>query len=96
MYTHRYTQWDIDQLNRATVKIMEGSHTITAILIQNLGGTLWEDFLNSIPTNPRAMWLVYQKFTRAMKTIKGTITEMGGSYADDIRDMKLLTKAEFL
>ena len=96
MYTHRYTQWDIDLINRATVKIMEGSHTLTAILIKNLGGMLWEDFINADPADPRAMWLVYLKFVRAMKTLKDTITEMGGSYTDDIRDKELLSKAEFL
>lgn len=96
MYRHRYTRRNIDQMNRAMVKITEGSHVLTAILMEKLGGTLWVDFLNADPADSRAMWAVYLEFVRAMKTLKRIITEMGVSYIDDIRDMELLSKAEFL
>lgn len=96
MYSQRYSQRNIDQLNRATAKITEGSTELSGILVDKLGGTLWVDFINANPADPRAMWAVYREFVRSMDTLKGMITEMGGSYTDDIRDMKLLSKAEFL
>jgi len=96
MYSHRYSQRDIDQINRAMDKITEGSHTLTAVLIDKLGGTLWVDFINADPADPISMWAVYLEYVRSMDTLKGMITEMGASYTDHIRDMELLSKGEFL
>lgn len=96
MYSHRYTQRKIDQMNRAINKIVAGSSELTAILMDRLGGKLWVDFINADPADPGAMWAVYQEYVKSMDALKGMITELGVSYADDIRDMELLSKAEFL
>lgn len=96
MYSHRYSQRNIDQINRAMDKIREGSSELTAILVDKLGGTLWVDFINADPADPMSMWAVYLEYVRSMDTLKGMITEIGGTYTDHILDMELLSKGEFL
>lgn len=57
---------------------------------------LWIDFLNADPEIPDSLWPVYKKFARAMEDLIDGMDEAGTQYNDEIRNMKLLSKEEFL
>jgi len=96
MYSNRYSQKDINILNRAIDKIEEGSNELTAMLVDKMGRTLWLDFLNAHPEDALSIWPVYRGFIEFMNAVKGTVTEQGFSCGKDIQDMELLSKSEFL
>jgi len=57
---------------------------------------LWIDFLNADPKKPLSVWPIYKKFARAMEDLRDGMDEAGIRNYLQIRDMKLLSRAEFL
>ena len=64
---------------------------LSAIIIQGYAPTLWLDFLNADPQDPESMWPVYRGYVKFVQLLRTQ-----NDCSKDIKEAKLLTKAEFL
>jgi len=91
-----YTDADIRRINRSVDKIERGINEFSALIVYEFAPSMWLDFLNADPMDGESMWLVYQSLTRIIGGIKRWIRKQGQSCSEDIENMRILTKAEFL
>ena len=94
---YKYYSWEaLQQINNAIDLIEEGSSELSSLIIYGFAPTLWIDFLNSDPQDDESMWHVYRGFITSIERLKDWIVKEGHTYSKEIREMKPLSKDEFL